>query len=582
MATHPLQAIGEAVGAAGADPRVLQRSSLFQGANDGPAKTAAKITGVQRIAKRADDGPYFTNNEAIPLPDPAHSKTAGGLPVVSDLFLLQKQQHFNRSKNLERMVHPCGSGAFGFFETTKDMSSLTKANFLRSTNIKTPVFVRFSTVTFGREFPDLARNPRGFAVKFYTGEGNYDVVGLNFPVFFCRDPIQGPDVIRSQYRNPKNFLVDYNSLFDLLANTPEGNHAGMMFFSDHGTPAGWRNQHGYGCHTFKWVNASGKFVYIKYHFLVDTGQKLFNAEEAVKYGGEDPDYSKRDLWSAIEKGERISYTAHVQIMQPDEADPVKLGFDPFDVTKVWPKKQFPLHEFGRLVLNKNPENFHRDVEQAAFSPGSMVPGIEDSPDPLLQFRMFFYRDAQYHRIGINLHQVPVNCPFMASSYSSLNFDGQMRVDANHGMNPQYTPNSFTHKFRPDTAETPYQLADNIVGRKSHFYHEGSPSEYDQPRALYRDVMDEKARAHLHSNTARHLKLVEYTEIQVKYLAQLARIAPEYAKSVYDLLPEKKFDFIEVEQRTGGAERVGKEAKFLPTKETDVLRGLCPMKPVYNV
>jgi catalase len=171
---------------------------------------------------------------------------------------------------------------------------------------------------------------------------------------------------------------------------------------------------------------------------------------------------------------------------------------------------------------------------------------------------------------------------MASSYSSLNFDGPMRVDANHGMNPQYTPNSFTDKFRPDTAETPYQLGDNTVGRKSHFYHEGSPSEYDQPRALYRNVMDEKARAHLHSNTARLLKLVEYTEIQVKYLAQLARIAPEYAKSVYDLLPEKKFDFMEVEQRTGGAERAGKEAKFLPSQETDVLRGLCPMKPVYNV
>ncbi|CAG8150924.1 unnamed protein product [Penicillium nalgiovense] len=588
MATHPLQAIGEAIGAAGADPRVVQRSTLFQGANDGPAKTAAKITGVQGIAKRADDGPYFTNNEGIPFPDPAHSKTAGGLPVVSDTFLLQKQQHFNRSKNLERMVHPCKcisplSSESEFPDTTKTIGLLTfaLANFLRSSNIKTPVFVRFSTVTLGREFPDLARNPRGFAVKFYTGEGNYDIVGLNFPVFFCRDPIQGPDVIRSQSRNPKNFLLDYNSLFDLLANTPEGNHAGLMFFSDHGTPAGWRNQHGYGCHTFKWVNASGKFVYVKYHFLVDTGQKQFNAEEALKYGGEDPDYSKRDLWSAIEKGEQISYTAHVQIMQPDEADPAKLGFDPFDVTKVWPKKQFPLHEFGRLVLNKNPENFHRDVEQAAFSPGSMVPGIEDSPDPLLQFRMFFYRDAQYHRIGINLHQVPVNCPFMASSYSSLNFDGQMRVDANHGMNPQYTPNSFTHKFRPDTAETPYQLGDNTVGRKSHFYHEGSPSEYDQPRALYRDVMDEKARAHLHSNTARLLKLVEYTEIQVKYLAQLARIAPEYAKSVYDLLPEKKFDFMEVEQRTGGAERAGKEAKFLPSQETDVLRGLCPMKPVYN-
>ncbi|GLA62754.1 hypothetical protein AtubIFM54640_003884 [Aspergillus tubingensis] len=461
MAAHPLQALGEAVGAAGADPRIKQLNSLFQGANDGPARTAAKLTGVQQGGKREDDGPYFTNNEGIPFPDPAHSKTAGGLPLVSDTFLLQKQQHFNRSKNLERMVHPCGSGAFGYFETTRDVSNLTKADFLKSSGLKTPVFVRFSTVTLGREFPDLARNPRGFAIKFYTGEGNYDIVGLNFPVFFCRDPIQGPDVIRSQSRNPQNFLLDHNSLFDLLANTPEGKDA---------------------CY----------------------------------------------------------------------------------------------------VADKNPENFHRDVEQAAFSPGSMVPGIEDSPDPLLQFRMFFYRDAQYHRIGINLHQVPVNCPFMASSYSSLNFDGQMRVDANHGMNPQYVPNSFVNKFRPDVAEAPYQLADNNVGRKSHFYHEGKPSEYDRSRALYKQVMDERARKQLHDNTARLLRLVEYPLIQIKYLAQLYRIAPEYAKGVYDLLPEKPCAFSEVEQRAGGAEAAMKEPKFRPCAPTDKLVGTCPMQPIYNV
>ncbi|KAL2796187.1 catalase [Aspergillus keveii] len=580
--THPLQAIGQAVGAAGGDPRPMQLASLFQGANDGPAKVAAKLTGVQGPGKRADDGPYFTNNEAIPFPDPAHSKTAGGLPLASDTFLFQKQQHFNRSKNLERMVHPCGSGAFGHFEVTKDVSSLTKAHFLRSPGIKTPVFVRFSTVTLGREFPDLARNPRGFAIKFYTGEGNYDIVGLNFPIFFCRDPIQGPDVIRSQSRNPKNFLLDHNSLFDLLANTPEGNHAGMMFFSDHGTPDGWTNNHGYGCHTFKWVNAKGEFVYIKYHFLADHGQKQFTADESLKYGGEDPDYSKRELWRKIENGEQLTWTAHVQIMQPEEADPAKLGFDPFDVTKVWPKKQFPLQEFGKLVLNKNPENFHRDVEQAAFSPGSMVPGIEDSPDPLLQFRMFFYRDAQYHRIGINLHQVPVNCPFMASSYSSLNFDGPLRVDANHAMNPQYAPNSFTNKFRPDTAEAPYQLADPNVSRKSHFFHEGKDSEYDQARNLYMNVMDARARQHLHANTARLLKLVEYPEIQVKYLAQAFCIAPEYAKGIYNLLPEKRFAFEEVQGRAGeAAEKWGKEAKFRPSAATDKLVGKCPAMPVYN-
>jgi len=228
-----------------------------------------------------------------------------------------------------------------------------------------------------------------------------------------RDPIQGPDVIRSQGRNPYNFFwPDHDTTFDLLANTPEGNHAGMMFFSDHGTPDGFTQEHGYGCHTFKWVNAEGKFVYIKYTFLAKHGQKQLTRQEANRLGGEDPDYSKRELYEKIEAKEYPEWTAYVQTMQPEEADPAKLGFDPFDVTKVWPRKQFPLQEFGKIVLNKNPENYHRDVEQAAFSPGAMVPGIEDSPDTLLQFRMFFYRDAQYHRIGVNLHQVPGMCSIL--------------------------------------------------------------------------------------------------------------------------------------------------------------------------
>jgi catalase len=415
------------------------------------------------------------------------------------------------------MVHPCGSGAFGYFETTKDVTGLTKANFLSAVGEKTPIFIRFSTVTLGREFPDEARNPRGFAIKFYTKEGNYDIVGLNWPIFFCRDPIQGPDVIRSQHRNPANFLLDYDATFDLLANTPEGNHAGLMFFSDHGTPQGWRNNHGYGCHAFKWVNKEGKFVYIKYHFLAKGGQKQFTDPEATQISGEDPDYSKRDLWQAIEAGEEIEWTAHVQVMQPEDADADVLGFDPFDVTKVWPKKHFPLHEFGRFVLNKNPENFHRDVEQAAFSPGSMVPGVEDSPDPLLQFRMFFYRDAQYHRIGVNLHQIPVNCPFMTQSYSSLNFDGPMRVDANHAGNKQYAPNSFAHKFRPDVAEAPYAVSDNIVSRKSHYWHEGKKNEYDQARELWGSVMTEQQRKNTCSNTVKLLKRVTYPIIQVSLL-----------------------------------------------------------------
>ncbi|ETN45028.1 uncharacterized protein HMPREF1541_09904 [Cyphellophora europaea CBS 101466] len=577
------QAMQDIAGAAGIDPRPMQRTSLFQGANEGPAITAAKISGTVQGGKRVDDGPYHTNNDAIPWPAPDHSKTVGGLPLASDIFLFQKQQAFNRHKLLERMVHPCGSGAFGHFETTKDMSHLTKADFLSGVGVKTPIFLRYSTVTLGREFPDLARNPRGFAVKFYTGEGNYDLVGLNFPIFFCRDPIQGPDVIRSQGRRPDNFLLDYNATFDLLAHTPEGNHAGMMFFSDHGTPNGWRNNHGYGCHTFKWVNAKGEFVYVKYHFLADQGQKQFTRQEAVEMSGIDPDYSKRDLWQAIEKGEDISYTAHVQIMKPEEADPAELGFDPFDVTKVWPRKRFPMQEFGKLRVTKNPENFHRDVEQVAFSPGAMVPGIEDSPDPLLQFRMFFYRDAQYHRLGsTNYHQIPVNCPFMAKSFSSLNFDGTMRVDANHAGNLDYAPNSFDpiDRFRSDVAEAPYHVADNVVSRKSHFHHEGKLSEYDQPRELYERVMNDEARAHLHSNTAVMLDQVSEKTIQVRYLAQQYLISKSYARAIYDLLKNKAFQFSEVEEMAKGAEKMTHTPRFLPSKATDRLVGK-PAVGIYN-
>jgi catalase len=247
-----------------------------------------------------------------------------------------------------------------------------------------------------------------------------------------------------------------------------------------------------------------------------------------------------------------------------------------------------MHEFGRLVLNKNPENFHRDVEQAAFSPGSMVPGIEDSPDPLLQFRMFFYRDAQYHRIGVNLHQVPVNCPFMAGSLASLNFDGATRNDANHAGNPQYAPNSFKHKFRPDTAETPYMVSDNIVSRKSHYHHEGKLSDYDQARDLYQKVMSEKQRHNLHYNTANMLRHVDTKVIKVGYLAQLWNIDPSYAQAVFDQLPDgaksgkEGFDFVEVQNKAKGAELAGKEAMFRPSEASERLVGFAAQTSVYNM
>ena len=329
------------------------------------------------------------------------------------------------------------------------------------------------------------------------------------------------------------------------------------------------------------MNADGKFVYVKYHYIHDKGRDDFKWPEAVRMSGEDPDYSKRDLWQTIEKGETPTWTMKVQVMRPEEADPVKLGFDPFDVTKVWPRGQFPMHEVGKIVLNKNPEDYHRDVEQAAFSPGSMVPGIEDSPDPLLQFRMFFYRDAQYHRLGsTNIHQIPVNCPFMANSYSSINFAGNMRADANTGQNPHYVPNSFVNKFRPDTAEAPYAVSDNIVSRQGHSYHEGKASEYDQAREMYKRVMSEEDRQDLHYNTAVVLKLVDFPVIQENYLAQVYNIDPGYARAIYDLLPEKEFEFSTVETKAEKAMFAGKEQKFRPFAANHVTMGAVPGIPTY--
>ncbi|GAO52450.1 catalase [Saitoella complicata NRRL Y-17804] len=565
------QDAAEVAGKLGLDPRPVQKATLFQGANKGPAETAACITGVQETHVKEDNAPYLTNNYGIPWPTTNHSLNVGGIPVASDTFLFEKQQTFNRSKTLERMVHPCGSGAFGYFEVTQDVSDLCKADFLSEVGKKTPVFVRFSTVTFGREFPDSGRNPRGFAIKFYTGEGNYDIVGLNWPIFFCRDPMQGPDVIRSQQRNPQNFLLDFDSLFDFLAMVPESNHAGLMFFSDHGTPNGWRFEHGYGAHTFKWVNKDGGAVYVKYHFIAKHGQKQFTWEEAVRMSGEDPDYSKRDLWAAIERGEEIEWKAMYQVMTLDEA--AQQDFDPFDVTKVWPRGLFPMKEFGKLVLNRNPEDYHRDVEQSAFSPGSMVPGIEPSPDMLLQFRTFFYRDAQFHRLGVNLHQIPVNCPFMSQSYSSINNAGPMRVDANTGQKPHYWPNSYnTPKFRQDVDYKPVKVADNILSRQSHSMHEGKFSEYTQATELYRRVMDDGARANTHKNTVAYLKWVE-PRIQKLYLSQCYCIAPEYARGIYDLLPEKKFEFGDVEELAKTAPMRGKEEEYMPKEDWHRLIGV---------
>lgn len=509
--------------------------------------TAAALAGMTRKdGQPASTDGYYTSSDGRPYPSLTTSLKIGAHPVQSDSLLLEKQQAFDRMKIQERIVHPAGSSAFGRFEVTHDVSHLTKAKLFQPGAV-TPAYTRFSTVTLGREYPDSARNPRGFATKFYTPDGNYDVVGLNWPIFFVRDPWLGPDNIRSQQRNPRSFLLDFQAWFDFLGNVPESMHAGTMLLSDHGTPRGWRNMNGFGCHTFSWVNAEGKRTYIKYHWLSQQGTQNLTMDEATELCGQDPDYAKRDLFEHLEQGGNCKWDLHVQTMTQQQADDA--AFDPFDVTKVWPRKQFPMQPVGTLTLDRNPDNYFRDVEQAAFSPGSLVPGIEASPDSLLLWRMFFYRDAQYHRLGVNLHQVPVNCPFMSSSVNSDNIDGVMRVDENNKGKPQYMPSSLTAKQGPSindsAAETPLpigthsKLAPMQLARSAdNFRHRGQRSEYDQVRELWTRIMSKQERANTAGNAAFLLNTAKDVDVIKRFLAQCYAISPDYAESIHEKLSKK--------------------------------------------
>ncbi|KAL0228421.1 hypothetical protein RCL1_004564 [Eukaryota sp. TZLM3-RCL] len=494
---------------------------------ESPADIIARLTGSTPATPITNQ--FQTDSFGHILPSSSHALNIGNIPVVSDTFLFEKQQTFNRSKTTERNVHACGSGALGHFIVTHDVSDLCKADFLSNVGKQTPVFARFSTTTYGREFPDVARNIRGFALKFYTSDGNYDLLGLNWPVFFTRDPMKGPDVIRSQTRNPASGLLDYDAMFDYFSSNPESLHAATMHFSERGTPIGWRCLDGYGVHTYKWVNSKNEQVYVKYHWFPEEkpARRFFTNEESLNLYS-DPDFSKRDLFDHLASGKECYWRFHLQIMTLEESKSV--DFDPFDCTKVWPHSQFPLREFGRLVLNKNPENFHRDVEQACFNPGSMVPGIEPSPDALLQFRSIFYTDAQIHRVGTNRHQVPINCPFMAKYMSPQSRDSMMRSDSNGANLPSVMSASRSLKTDSRVDVHPQQMVNAVMSRQTAYKHEGQESEYNQVRELFERVMDDRQRQQLFINTAFYLNSAS-KNIQKNYLAQLKKISSEYENGV---------------------------------------------------
>jgi catalase len=450
--------------------------------------------------------------------------TAGsrGPTLIQDVHLLEKLAHFNRERVPERVVHAKGAGAHGYFEVTNDVTKYTKANFLSEVGKRTPVFVRFSTVAGENGSADTVRDPRGFAVKFYTEEGNYDLVGNNTPVFFIRDAIKFPDFIHSQKRHPQTHLKNPTAVWDFWSLSPESLHQVTILMSDRGIPATYRHMHGFGSHTFKWVNAKGEGVWIKYHFKTEQGIKNLTEEVARRIAGENPDYHTEDLFNAIKNGDFPSWKLYVQIMPLEDANTYR--FDPFDVTKVWSQKDYPLIEVGRMVLNRNPENYFAEVEQATFSPGTLVPGIDVSPDKMLQGRLFAYHDAHRYRVGVNHQALPINRP--RNQVNNYQRDGQMRFDDNGGSSVYYEPNSFGGPTEsPEHKPSAYPvsgMADSVAYDKD--------DHYTQAGDLYR-LLSEEERTRLIQNIVNSMKPVEKDEIKLRQIQHFYKADPEYGRRV---------------------------------------------------
>lgn len=466
----------------------------------------------------------LTTSWGAPVGDNQNSITAGqrGPVLIQDVHLLEKLAHFNRERVPERVVHAKGAGAFGTFEVTNDLSKYTKAKLFNGVGKKTDLFIRFSTVAGELGSADTVRDPRGFAVKFYTEEGNYDIVGNNTPVFFIRDAIKFPDFIHTQKRDPRTHLKNPTAVWDFWSHSPESLHQVTILMSDRGIPATLRHTHGFGSHTFKWVNDEGQGVWVKYHFKTEQGIKNLDVNLAAKLAGENPDYHTEDLFNAIEKGDFPAWKLYVQIMPLEDADTYR--FDPFDVTKVWSQKDYPLIELGRMELNRNPENYFAEVEQATFSPGTFVPGIEASPDKMLQGRLFAYGDAHRYRVGSNHNQLPVNRPKVeANNYQR---DGFMRADDNGKGSVYYEPNSFDGPT--ETAEnktTPFE----VTGQVAQVGH-NSDDHYTQAGDLYR-LLSEEEKTRLVETIVGAMKPVELEEIKLRQIGHFYKADPEYGTRV---------------------------------------------------
>ena len=481
-------------------------------------------------------GQRLTTESGALVADNQNSQTAGpsGPVLIQDQHLIEKLARFNRERIPERVVHAVGSGACGYFEVTHPkLAQWTRMKMFGTLGKRTEVFLRFSTVAGSKGAPDAVRDPRGFAVKFYTEDGNWDLAGNNTPIFFIRDPIKFPDFIHSQKYDPHSNRQEATNAWDFFSHSPEATHQFTWLFGDRGLPRTLRHMNGYGSHTFQWVNDRGQGFWVKFHFKTDQGIKCFTEDEAKRVIGENPEHHQDDLYRAIESGDFPSWTLRVQVMP--EADAAHYRINPFDLTKVWPHGDYPLIEVGRLVLDRTPENYFADVEQSAFDPGHMVPGIGPSPDKMLQARLFAYGDAHRYRLGINHTRLPVNSPKGCPFHHGQNYgrDGAMRFDDNGGRGPNYEPNSFANA--PKQSGEPLYLGLECGGRAGNFGAElREVDDFMQAGELYR-LMSTEAQERLVSAIGRSMAAVRQgplgDDIIARSIAHFRRADPDYGDRV---------------------------------------------------
>ncbi|MGP3999859.1 catalase [Streptomyces sp. 8N706] len=469
-------------------------------------------------------GPLTTESGA-PVADNQNSETAGtGGPVlVQDQHLLEKLAHFNRERIPERVVHARGAGAYGTFTVTADVTQYTRAKFLSQVGKQTETFLRFSTVAGNLGSADAVRDPRGFALKFYTEDGNYDLVGNNTPVFFIKDAIKFPDFIHTQKRDPYTGSQEADNVWDFWGLSPESTHQVTWLFGDRGIPASYRHLDGFGSHTFQWNNEAGEVFWVKYHFKTDQGIKNLTQDEANKLAGEDPDSHQRDLREAIERGDFPSWTVYVQIMPA--ADAATYRFNPLDLTKVWPHADYPRIEIGKLQLNRNPENVFAEVEQSIFSPAHFVPGIGPSPDKMLQGRLFGYGDAHRYRVGINADHLPVNRPHAAEARTHGR-DGVL-YDGRHGRAKNYEPNSFGGPVQTDRPLWQPTAVNGCTGNDEAPVH-AEDNDFVQAGNLYR-LMSEPEKERLIANLSGFIAKVSREDIIERAINNFRQADPDYGK-----------------------------------------------------